>query len=331
MKRELAVVLACLALASGCGFFHGLLVPRQPLPTVPGPESPELARSTRLQLAEVRRDGSRILLRRLSDGSVTELQTSDGIGGLSGPDRDGRVAYLAMTTGTRRSTYVWIDSIDAAPPVQAFPLRPGEKHFSIGDFALSPVGGRLAFVSTRTSGVEALELLDLASGEVRTLRSRGCLDFAWFPDGKRLVFTDYSGTAGGRGSMYVLDCTSGALVGGWDAGSLPTGLWVGPGGNHVFLATGRDRALWRFDVATGQHEAWSLPGLRLPIAFSEDGKLVGYALPTEGSKPEYASSPIYGSTPKYAIKLFDLASGASCTVAPPVGRFEMICGGELAE
>ena len=159
-------------------------------------------------------------------------------------------------------------------------------------------------------------------------------DIAWFPDGKRVAVLDREFDDIGkrfRGSVRVVDVESCAVLATFETGLDLSRLWMGPGGTHLYAQVLRRSDLFRIDVASGECSSWELEGLVSPLAFSDDGMVVGFALPTEGSKQEYATSPLYGSTPKYAIQLFDLASGAHCTVAPPVGRFEVIRAGEIRE
>ncbi len=61
--------------------------------------------------------------------------------------------------------------------------------------ALSPDGGRLAFVSTRARGSTDIHILDLASGKVRNLTDTPGGDFrpSWSPDGEMLAFSSDRG------------------------------------------------------------------------------------------------------------------------------------------
>ena len=61
--------------------------------------------------------------------------------------------------------------------------------------ALSPGGGRLAFVSTRERGSTDIHILDLASGMVRNLTDAPGGDFrpSWSPDGRMLAFSSDRG------------------------------------------------------------------------------------------------------------------------------------------
>ena len=319
------------ALLGGC---WGLFVGRDPLPTVPGPESPDIASITRLCLVESRAQGE-IVLRRLSDGGCTVLLQGRDVWDITGPDRQGRVAYL---DGDARSDCLWLHGGESRSPRQLLPCRPSESSFLMGRIALSPVGGRIAFWRSRTDEqdpsvkVQDLAVMDLATGAVKSAWSGDCQQIAWFPDGKRIAFEDYDVPAEPR--VRILDLDTGNILLTSESESVRK-LVVDPEGTHVYVVDWSG-GIVRIDVASGERAPWSMRGLVCPIAFSEDGKVVGFALPTEGAKQEYVLNPMHGPIPKYAIKLFDLASGASCTVAPPgafgaLGGSEFFSAGEIGE
>jgi hypothetical protein len=252
---------------------------------------------------------------------------------LTGPDREGRIAYLL---DRNRSDHLWVDDAASRSPRQLCPRRSADPSFTIGELALSPVGARLAFQKQRVPGqagsarIEELAILDLATGSVEVVWTGSCDRIAWFPDGRRLAFVE-DGESGA--SIHVLDVGSRAVS--FTSEPIPglNGLWVGPGGTHLYGSSrsGTGWALGRIDLATGKRERWALSGLEYPIAFSEDGMVVGYGLPTAGSKQEYTRSPWNVPSPKHAIKLYELASSRSCTVSAPGGWLELFSAGEIGD
>lgn len=319
--------LGSITLTSGCGLF----VRPRPLPTIPGPESPEVARGTNLWLVEIR-DPYDEGVRRLADGERVPFHHPPGqVMRVSGPDQDGRIAY--QLGQQKRSHRIWIDDIESPAPYQPFPLAPGERHFNILGFALSPSGGRLAISTYRVpdedpeARIEALEVFDLSTGTLEKVWTGGCYELTWLGDARRLAFI---GEKDERPAVRILDLDSGSITKTWEVNSVAD-LWSGPGGKHLYYRGRWGTALWRMDLATEVHESWSLPGLLTPIAFSSDGRVLGYGLPTKGSKQEYRHSPIYGPRPKFAIKLFDMETGAFCTVSSPGGFGNLFSAGELRE
>jgi TolB protein len=121
----------------------------------------------------------------------------------------------------------------------------------------SPDGARIAFVRN-----ESLQLLNFASGEVRSLVSGGQIQDApaWSPDGRRIAFVEFGET--GTEDIHVTRVGSGRselMVP--DRGYEYGPAWS-PDGR--FLVFGRDGDLFRYDIERGS-------GRRLTRGDGDDG------------------------------------------------------------
>lgn len=327
---------AALSLASVLVLSSGCILGPPPAPhaTVPAPEETGLVE---------RLSGYLILPARLEDRGLSAIRvvalpsmdehvirpTMPGgtryIHALSGPDREGRIAFIQSAPGEPYLVKtVRVDGSGEREIVQVQETAPGGKHEwldpGIGDqVSISPVRGRIAFVrdllgrqmpgaytTVGTLEVRDIETLDTAC------KQGGAVDWgiSWFPDGRRVAYVEF--VRRDRVPMPDEDDTFGKSgdqnFQGWDdvpavvqlnVETLDTkviGLGIDPvvsaAGDEVFV---RDPSgdLRVIHLATGKYSKIEVSGLRGAVLACLRGKSVIYrSRLTEGQAVE--RSP-YGS------------------------------------
>jgi dipeptidyl aminopeptidase/acylaminoacyl peptidase len=126
------------------------------------------------------------------DGSSIAF-TSPGPDSKARKDRKEKYGEFEIVEGDYAMNHLWLIKVDGKP--QATELTKGEQ-FSVGSFAWSPDGKRIAFSATRdpdlgSSDTETLYVLDLADQHVKKLLdSRGPHgNPKWSPNGREIAFT----------------------------------------------------------------------------------------------------------------------------------------------
>ncbi len=248
---------------------------------------------------------------------------------LSGPDAEGRIAYIedhfsVADQETRRHLLKTI-RLDGTRDTELF-ARPGSALLATGsmgegeighDLALSPVGGRVAFLSGLASALSGLASAQMPSGRLyagtaeiwdvankaRIKTSFEALDegLAWFPDGKRIAYVKLVAPK--------LPAASGQLTGSfgkafqkWD--QVPavfirdvdaeTDSFLQIGMHPVVSVDGQSVLVgdienaWKcVNVATGRAAAATWPGSCTPIAIPIKGVVLSICLPTNGAKVQF--------------------------------------------
>jgi hypothetical protein len=168
--------------------------------SVPGPEAKDLLKRLDgyIVRSEYRSGIKAICLPELKETIVLPGQPSPSVHALSGPDRDGRIAYIEDHEKKHLLKAVRIDGTKDT----AIFSRPGNAlwatHGEIGEgLALAPRGGLVAFhsglshkqMSWRLFSQGSIEIWDIAKKAARPIHVDAIdSQMAWFPDSKRLAY-----------------------------------------------------------------------------------------------------------------------------------------------
>lgn len=341
--NRLSIPALLVALAFGIG--HSVAQER----TIPGPESDKLAAATTgYVLVDVPQDG--ITAFRLPTLQTTVVRPAvalnpndmPSIHVLSGPDSEGRIAYLEdhffVSDEKQRRHLLKTIRLDGTQDTELF-SRPGDAMWAkspagkgeVGaNLALSPRQGQVAFLSELVPVQMPSAYLHEGSLEVWDVEKRAgskigvkALDngLAWFPDGKRLAYVKFvepdalggqnrdAGTFGKSFRrwnkvpvVFVRDVTAGT------ESQLHLGWWpiVAFDGRTVLVHDSAG-ACQRVDVATGKSTAVTWPGVvgSGAVANPAPDIVLSWCLPTKGSPIKYTenNSPIRGPKQMLAIKL----------------------------
>jgi hypothetical protein len=280
---------------------------------------------------------------------ATRVEDRASIHALSGPDREGRIAYIEdhffVADERARRHLLKTVRIDGTQDTDLF-MRPGAALWAttpagqgeIGShLALSASGGRVAFVS----GLDPVQLpsayLHVGHLEVWNLDTRSggrrlaaVLDegLAWFPDGRRLAFVRLVEPAQGPASG-ALPADFGRAFRSWDRVPAVFVLDIDTGAER-FLATG-----WRpvvsadgmqvlvtdsdgnargVDAGTGSPLALRLPGrdCRVLVAAPAPDQVLARCRPDAGQTAETTrnNSPLAGAKPLQTLSLVRSDTGA---------------------
>ncbi len=192
-------------------------------------------------------------------------------------------------------------TVPAATPFEAPELPPIEELKPVkwpsrsAKGALSPVdvvsNGKKIFVAEYTA--KQVAMFDVAgggTGKVISLPGRpGGL--ALSRDGKRL----YVACSEPKGTIEIIDASTGTKVGSIPAGHTPTGLVVSPSGKTVYVCNRFDNSVSVMDVAS-KREVAKIPVLREPVAaaLTPDGRTLFVAnhLPAGAADADYAAAAV---------------------------------------
>jgi dipeptidyl aminopeptidase/acylaminoacyl peptidase len=119
-------------------------------------------------------------------------------------DRKDRYGDFEIVGGDYKMAHLWLIKVPGEIPADVKRLPKPEAltngdQFSVGSFAWSPDGRRIAFSATRdpdlsSNGTEQLYVLDLSDRHVRKLEAAGPNTRPkWSPDGKEIAFVTHSG------------------------------------------------------------------------------------------------------------------------------------------
>ena len=307
------VVPALLLLCSACLDFGP--EPGPPLPTVDGPEAPELLQGTSGTLVTVdREDDAHLRIYRLPS---LERRVIDVVGCalcISGPDSAGRVVYIQTHYDEGDSRYA-LRCVSLVDGSDVRLLSREGRLASSSWVALSPTGGRAAL----TSAIEddghytpwVLDVVDIASGHVT--RISGAIaqhQPCWFPDGRRLAFVEWRSED--RISITsVLDVVSGERKVVREAPEREL-FTVSADGDSLFFedATQLRRVDARSDAVV--ESDLHLPGGGAQLIHLAGHDFLYQGLPTTGVEQRLRAGFMW----PHDIKLGDARSGAFVTVVP---------------
>lgn len=280
---------------------------------------------------------------------------------LSGPDAAGRIAYVEdhffVADEKNRCHVLKTIRINGTGDTEIF-SRPGDAmwaaHGEIGsDLALSPVGGRVAFLSGIVHVQMPSAYLSLGSVEIwdvkqkiRTKTSFKALEgLAWFPHGKRLAYVKLVDPKAAAVADLVTEASRKSFPG-WDR--IPavflrdvdaeTETFLHVGWSPVVSFDGRSvlvsdlKGAWeRVDVATGKAVTAAWPGLGKPIAIPTEDVALTLDLPTQGSKVRFTeqNSPLVGPKEMLSLKLAKVNGNAFQTVVPHIDPRTCVSFGQV--
>jgi hypothetical protein len=268
---------------------------------------------------------------------------------LSGPDGDGRIAYiedhLFVADQKDERHLLKTIQIDGTQDTEVF-TRPGNAMWtrSIGEhLALSPTRGRVAFLSQLMPIQMPSALLDIGGVEVWDLQAKSgrttilsALDagLSWFPDGQRLAYVkpaapgnfasaEESAPFFGQGTaawptipaVYVYDIDS------------RTDSFLHIGWRPVVASDGKSVLVENFqgerrlvDATTGKSKVVTWPGVAWggAIAIPAEDVVVSWGLPTAGSTVKFTehNSALRGQKLMLTMKVAKLNSTEFQTVVP---------------
>jgi hypothetical protein len=319
---------------------------------VPGPEATDLISRVRGWIVMSQPVGGIQTIRLPGLESATPREPDTGllpVHIVSNPDSMGRIAFVENDMMNKRHALALLDADGKTEPIFEAPGDALWDHTVGGYLAFAPDGTRVALVA-RGKGVQnhspdaylkegELEIWRLDERQRISMPMPAYDDMmAWFPDGKRLLYTAFVASAEGKKLLrthvkpeetfglktaawervpviHVLDTESGqsrAL----HVGERPI---VSPDGRLVIL---RDFELhWRvLDLESNQSKPFEAVGSIYPgaIAFVDPNTVLYWAWPTEGSEAKYTehNSPLVGAKQMRALKLVDLRDGRFQTVVP---------------
>jgi hypothetical protein len=306
-----------LALATSCGTL---------LPTVKGPEDSSVLTSLHgtLLVPPGLDDRSSFDLYALPSTVPHRITLAAGTIDSSGPDADGRIAYLTRDWFESR-TQLRLRSLESGKDLV---IREWADVLERGcTLAISPGSAQVAVVRSNKSHEEgavddglddaSVDVIDLESGEVLATKSKVYRPLIrWSSDGRRLLIAANGPFFPAASALY--DATTHDLVATDRAGlrklapefsaELPNN-WSG----------GFDQPMT--DVPSDERS--NTPGLLLDESVPRtvigvvDGRIALYhGLPTEGTEQKFIPFARLGPTAEWTIKASDLKTGAFCTVVP---------------
>lgn len=213
-------------------------------------------------------------------------------------DGDDAVFVNEAPNGQGRGQWsnLWRVAVDF-DSAEAEPITTGER--TVGDFAVSPDGGRVAFTyrteNFRNGGNNSeIALVDVAGGEPRDLTDNDAPErsLAWSPDGRTLTFVAPSleTWALDEGNLYAMDLASGEtrqLMASWP-GNLGDYEWAPDGRSIDFVGLERTiSGLYRLDVRNGRvRRLTDRRGVMRSASFSTDHDAVAFTFQTPTSPTE---------------------------------------------
>jgi hypothetical protein len=321
--RSLLVLgsMIALALIGGCasvGAYSGA-----PLKTIDGPEDPELLAGTHGTLVVLDRDDdTHLRVIRLPSVDEREIELPVHALSISGPDDQGRVAYLTRTDeiGLRRYTVRVLSLASASDePIFERSCAPDVS----AQIALSPSSGLVAFTSApddyESSGSSPwlLELIDVTTKTVKHVSgSMPMRTPCWFPDGRRVAFFEWR--ADDRTTITsIADARSGTRRVARETQGQEWLVGVSADGSTLLFAlAGVDGRARRADAETGRTrpDDLELPGLHRAEIVGDlgDGKYLYGALPTSGVAQEARRGYVW----PHDVKLADARTRKFVTVVP---------------
>jgi hypothetical protein len=313
--------------AGGCFLPRSLVgpFPGPPLPTVDGPEEPELLREARGTLVVLdREDPSHLQVVSLPSLEQRRIAVANHTTDISGPDSDGRVVYIQEEGDYRGDAHCLrvaslVNGSDRLLLTRKGCLNPCSK------IVLSPSGGLVAFLSSVDRGGYDytpwnLEVIDITTGGLTKVdgaitQHTPC----WLPDGWHLAYVEWR-FEDRTLTTSILDVQSGErrVVREGRLRGMVRG--VAPGGASLLFGEGEHLCRVAADTGLVLEDDLRLPGNLdqsaeptnswAVVADLGDGKFLYDALPTAGVPQKLRAGFIWPND----VKLCDVRTGRFVTV-----------------
>jgi hypothetical protein len=339
-KRVITIFAVLTALSTSACSLKG--VATLPMQTVAGPESKTLLPQWLGTIAHVSLQGDIVAtqLPSLTTSILGKPKNASAVYQLSGPDKQGRVAYVLEDED---KTLFSLNVISPGGHEKSLFTRSGAPLWdkSVGEqLSLSPSGGKIGLIShchsTQMANPPALlwqgtlEIWKI-NGMKMKVRQQHILaadcGLSWFPDGRRLVYVELvnraqvpNGSGFGRDIHWpeipivsVLDLVTGkreTLGVGWHP-------IVSLDGKSVVVQEW-DNSLQRIDVASRHSVPIAVPGLWGRVVAVNGDNILYWGLPTTGTPNQFTkyNSPLSGPKQMMSIKAGVVVNREFQTVVP---------------
>ena len=331
-----------------CGLAGCPLLPDPaPLPTVKGPESPELRAALRGTLLYHTRGGGFHAVD-LASGAEREHESEGRIWQLDGPDARARCVLATEHGSTVDLVLFDLRSGNARTLASHRGRAPFWEQSAFSDLCLSDDGEFVAY-RRAAEGIEFDRRHELGSGVIEILTTSGesvvRLEDDGFSSGmdwragedqlfvaRSVEVADVPDELGAQANengyetiVFVYDVSDDSwtpLCVGWEPRSSPDGT-------SLLIQDGLDA--WSvFDLDSGERRPVRPPGMLAAQAILDHGVVLYTGLPTEGAETGVLRTLQKPPQAMWTLKVADPTSGAFVTVLPEVGRFHAFaCGASL--
>jgi hypothetical protein len=338
INKKLVLIFLIAIILSSCGVY---------LPTVDGPESPELLQHIQGYIITDKAVGGLVAIELPSEKEIVVRKADDNhapIHCLSGPDNKGRIAVIE--SGNETYTLKIID-IGARKEREIF-TRQGSywPHYdeNYGDsFSFSNSGGMIAyirnyksessFIPNRSIQIGQLVIVNSETGKIMQTEIKALDEgLAWFPDGEKLLYSAIvNRTDLPKNIATSFDDNFAGEMKAWQnipvvfqldlkkmiARQLHVGLnpIVSRDGDSVLLQDYAKR-MRLYKVSTDESTAIDIPAAKDAQVFSFIGEelFLYRGLPTKGSSQKWRFTSTFGRVPIWTLKVAHLKSGKFKTI-----------------
>jgi len=315
------------------------------LPTVDGPESNDLLTQLHGYILIDKPKGGILAIELPSTKEIIIRkpwgEKNNPVDALSGPDNQGRIAFIDSGLGATNYSLKVID-LNTQKETEIFTRHgsswPHETQNYGDSFSLSPTDGVVAFIINYKDdfslipndyvNIGTLEIVKIKNGDVIKTDIKA-LDkgLSWFPDGKQLAYvalirkdklpnhlrTTFDDNFGREMTLwksipvtFLVDLTkmsSRPIHIGWNP-------IVSKDGSSILIQDYEGR-IRLYKISSGESVSVNLPPAKQSHVFSFIGQdmLLYKGLPTKGSKQKFRLTSTFGTTPYWTLKVAQLNTG----------------------